>query len=189
MKKGLRIGLIVGAIVLVLVIFVVSSYNGLVSAEVAVDNAASDIEVQLTRRADLVPNLVNTVKGYAAHEEDIYTALAEARAKLAGSTSTEETIQAGMELDAALSRLLVVVENYPDLKASANFQALQDELAGTENRIAVARKDYNAAVSTYNVKLRRFPTNIFANLFGFEARTMYEAPASDLETPTVDFSK
>ncbi len=183
-----KVWIIIGIVVAVLLIFGVSSYNGLVNAEANVDNAAADIGVQLTRRADLVPNLVNTVKGYAAHEEEIYTALADARAKLAGSKSAEETIEAGMELDAALSRLLVVVENYPDLKASQNFQALQDELAGTENRIAVARRDYNNAVKTYNVKIRRFPASILAGLFGFESRTMYEAPASDSETPVVDFS-
>lgn len=188
MKKGLWITLaVIGGIIVLLISLFVGNYNGLVDAELAVDEKAATVDTMLTRRADLIPNLVATVKGYAAHEEEIYTALADARAKLAGSTTTEDKLEANDELSAAISRLLVVVENYPDLKASQQFLALQDQLEGAENRIATARKDYNEAVKSYNATIRKFPSNIFAGMFGFEARTMYEAPEGAQTTPTVNF--
>ena len=189
MKKKSTI--IFGAVLLLVVIVVVtviSSYNGLVNAEQTVEEKESTIDVMLTRRADLIPNLVNTVKAYAAHEEDIYTDLANARAKMAGNAGIDEKLEANAQLDSALSRLLVVVENYPELKASEQFIALQDQLEGAENRISTARTDYNKAVKTYTVKIRRFPSNIIAKLFGFESKEMYEAPEGSQQTPVVDFS-
>lgn len=187
MKKGVIIALSVVAVLLILVFVLVGAYNGLVDSETQVDSKQATIDTMLTRRADLIPNLVNTVKGYAAHEEEIFTAVANARAKLAGSTNTEDRLEANAELDSALSRLLVVVENYPDLKASTQFTALMDQLEGAENRISTARVDYNEAVAVYNKRLRRFPTNLVASMFGFEKRAMYEAPADDQQTPVVDF--
>lgn len=186
-KKNIVIGTIV-ALILIIVVTVISSYNGLVNAQQNVEEKESTIDVMLTRRADLIPNLVNTVKGYAAHEEQIYTDLANARAKMAGNAGIDEKLEANAQLDSALSRLLVVVENYPELKASQQFIALQDQLEGAENRISTARTDYNKAVKTYNVKIRRFPSNIMASLFGFEAKTMYEAPEGSQQTPVVDFN-
>lgn len=187
MKKKTIIILSIVAVVVIALAFAISSYNNLVSAEQEVNEKESTISVMLTRRADLIPNLVNTVKGYAAHEEGIYTDLANARAKLAGSTGTDEKLEANAQLDSALSRLLVVVENYPELKASQQFIALQDQLEGAESRISTARVDYNAAVKKYNIKIRRFPTNILANLFGFDAKALYEAPEGSTQTPNVNF--
>ena len=190
MKKSTGILLGVLGVIVVLVIGIVgwgiSSYNGLVTSEQAVETQASNIETQLQRRSDLIPNLVNTVKGYAQHEEEIYTALADARAKLSGA-NTEEMEEANGELTSALNRLMVIVENYPDLKANENFIGLQDELAGTENRIAVARQDYNKAVQEYNVKIRRFPTNIIAGMFGFEKAALFESAEGAASVPNVSF--
>lgn len=187
MKKKTWIILGIVAVVVILIASVVSSYNGLISTEQEVNEKESTIDVMLTRRAELIPNLVNTVKGYAAHEEGIYTDLANARAKMAGNAGIDEKLEANAQLDSALSRLLVVVENYPELKASQQFIALQDQLEGAENRISVARVDYNKAVKGYNVKIRRFPSNIIANIFGFEAKEMYDAPEGSTQTPVVDF--
>lgn len=186
-KKVLIIVIVILAVVGLFVGLVAGSYNGLVGAEEEVNEKFATIDTMLTRRADLIPNLVSTVKGYAAHEEEIYTALADARAKLAGSTTPEDTLEANAELESALSRLLVVVENYPDLKASEQFKGLQDQLEGAENRIATARVDYNEAVKEYNTAIRRFPKNIIAGMFGFESKPMYEAPAGDAEAPSVEF--
>ncbi|MFA5535872.1 MAG: LemA family protein [Bacillota bacterium] len=183
--KGLLITIIV--ILVLLVIPILSSYNGLVSKEEQVNNKWSQIETQLTRRADLIPNLVQTVKGYAQHEESIFTEIADARARLAGAGSTSDRIAAENELTGALSRLLAIAENYPDLKADANFRQLQDELAGTENRIAVARKDYNDVVTVFNSTVRRFPTVLIANMLGFGQKVYFEAPPGAAEVPHVDF--
>lgn len=191
MKKNTKILLgVLGGLLLVVILVVgwgVSTYNGLVDGEQAVQTQASNIETQLQRRSDLIPNLVNTVKGYAAHEEEIFTALAEARAKLSGATSLEEMDEANSELTSALNRLMVIVENYPDLKADQNFIGLQDELAGTENRIAQARRDYNDAVQAYNVKIRRFPSNIIAGMFGFEPAELFESSEGADSVPEVSF--
>ncbi len=191
MKKstGILLG-VLGAIVVLVIGIVgwgVSSYNGLVTSEQTVETQASNIETQLQRRSDLIPNLVNTVKGYAQHEEEIYTALADARAKLSGANTVEEMEQANGELTSALNRLMVIVENYPDLKANENFIGLQDELAGTENRITVARQDYNKAVQEYNVKIRRFPSNIIAGMFGFEKAALFESSEGASSVPNVSF--
>ena len=187
MKKKNIVLVAVLALIVLVIVLIVSSYNGLVDTQQTVEEKESTIDVMLTRRADLIPNLVNTVKGYAAHEEQIYTDLANARAKMAGNASVDEKLEANAQLDSALSRLLVVVENYPELKASQQFIALQDQLEGAENRISTARTDYNKAVKEYNVKIRRFPSNIMAGILGFEVKEMYEAPESSQQTPIVDF--
>ncbi len=164
-------------------------YNRLVSQEEGVDQAWSEVENQLQRRNDLIPNLVETVKGYAAHEKEVFTRVSEARAKLAGAGTREQKIDAANDLSGALSRLLLIVERYPDLKANQNFIRLQDELAGTENRIAVARRRYNQAVQLYNTTVRRFPTMIVASIFGFEKKPYFEAPEEVKELPQVRFGE
>ena len=189
MKSGSK--WIIGIIVILLIIFIwgMSGYNGLVSSEQQVDTAKSNIETQLQRRSDLIPNLVSTVKGYAGQEKQIFTDIANARAQLAGANTISEQANANATLSSALSRLLVVVENYPELKSNQNFQDLSIQLEGTENRIAIARQDYNTAVTSYNTKRRRFPTNIIGNIFGFEARDYFEASTGAEQVPVVDFNR
>ena len=186
-KKGLIIALVVIAVIAIFAGSIVSSYNSLVDERETVTNAQANIQTMLQRRADLIPNLVNTVKGYAAHEEEVYTAIADARSKLSGATTVDEMEKANSELDSAISRLLVVVENYPELKADTQFINLQDELAGTENRIAVARKDYNEAVQSYNAAIKKFPKNILAGMFGFEKADFFKADDNSQTVPNVEF--
>lgn len=187
MKKGLIIIVAIIAVVAIITGSLVSTYNGLIDKQASVENADAQIQTYLQRRADLIPNLVNTVKGYAAHEEEVYTALADARAKLNSASNAQEYTEANESFESALSRLLVVVENYPELKANSNFIALQDELTGTENRIATARKDYNDVVTDYNKAIKKFPTVIFAGMLGFEKADFFEASAESQTAPTVDF--
>ncbi len=191
MKKGTIIGLIVLAvIILILVISVswfVSTRNSLVRMEQEIEGQWAQVENQLQRRYDLIPNLVNTVKGYASHEEEVFTAIADARSKLGGSNSVSETAAASSELDSALSRLLVVVEAYPDLKADTGFLNLQDELAGTENRLAVARKNYNDSVKIFNTEIRMFPANIVAGTLGLEKQDYFEIADEVRDAPVVNF--
>ncbi|WP_308779578.1 LemA family protein [uncultured Clostridium sp.] len=189
MKNGLKILITVVVIIAIIAFPIISSYNGLVGLEQQVDKASSDIDTQLQRRSDLIPNLVNTVKGYATQEKDIFTDIANARSKLSGASNITEQANADSELSNALSRLLVVVERYPDLKSNENFKDLSIQLEGTENRIAVARQDYNTAATIYNTKLRRFPTNIVASIFGFEAKPLYKANDNASEVPSVDFTR
>lgn len=185
--------IILSVIIGILVISImwgVSTRNGLVSSYEEVQQEASNVETQLQRRSDLIPNFVSTVKGYAAHEEEVYTAIADARAKLAGAiddNDVESMSEANSELDSALSRLLMVVENYPELKANENFIALQDELAGTENRITIARQNYNDKVADYNKEMKKFPANIIANMSGFDEAEYFEASEGAKEVPTVEF--
>lgn len=179
--------IIIAAVVVVLMVIGVTQYNSLVGASETVDNQKANIDTVLQRRVDLIPNLVNTVKGYAAHEKDVITAVSDARSKLAGAGTMEEKAAADGELSGALSRLLAITENYPDLKANEQFQSLSDELAGTENRIAVARKDYNDVVKTYNQKIRRFPASIFAGVFGFDKAQYFQAAAGADKVPEVNF--
>lgn len=188
MKKFIPL-IIVLAVIIILGGAIIGMYNGLVSMDTEVQNAYANIESQLQRRGDLIPNLVNTVKGYASHEEEVLTSIADARAKLAGAGNLQELESANSELSSALSRLLVVVENYPELQANQNFQSLMDELAGTENRIAVARKDYNDTVSAYNKAIRTFPRNLLASMFGFEAAEFFEADEGASEVPQVNFGE
>lgn len=187
-KKGLLIG--IGAIVLVIALVIggiVSTNNKLVDMQENVAEKQAQIETYLQRRADLIPNLVSTVKGYASHETEVYTALADARAKLNSASTAEEYTDANESFDSALSRLLVVVENYPELKANENFIYLQDELSGSESRISTARKDYNEAVAEYNKTIKKFPTRIFASLLGFEEAEYFEANDNAQNVPVVDF--
>ncbi len=187
MKKSL---IVVGIIVLILLIFFLSvrgTYNRLVALDESVKTAWSQVENQLQRRLDLIPNYVETVKGYAKQEREVLLEVTKARARVAGASSIEGKIGANNELSSALARLLVVVERYPDLKSNQNFMRLQDELAGTENRIAVERRRYNEAVRIYNTKIRSFPTNILAGMFGFGRAELFQAPEAAREPPKVKF--
>jgi LemA protein len=187
MKKGLVVvGIIIAAIVLVGVMLM-SSYNNFVTLEENVDQSYAQIENQLQRRLDLIPNLVNTVKGYASHEKEVIASISDARARLAGAKTVEEEATANAELTGALSRLLVVVENYPNLKADQQFTQLMDELSGTENRISVARKDYNDQVAVYNKKVKQFPGAIIAGMTGFDEKEYFTADPKASEAPEVDF--
>lgn len=179
--------LIVIGIIVIISIWFGTSYNGLVAQDEQVNSQWAQVQTQLQRRSDLIPNLVNTVKGYATHEEKVIQDVADARAKLGGAQTVEDTAKANSELSSALSRLLVVVENYPNLKADQNFRALQDELAGTENRIAVARRDYNNSVQVYNQKVRTLPTSIIAGMTGFSAKPYFEADDNAKAAPKVSF--
>lgn len=187
MKKVLGPLLTVVVLLAILGMMIVPSYNKFVSQEETVDQAYAQVENQLQRRLDLIPNLVNTVKGYASHEKEVLTEIADARARLAGAQGPEEQAAADAELSSALSRLLVVVENYPDLKANQQFTQLMDELAGTENRIGVARQDYNNEVATFNRQIKRFPGKIVASIFGFEEKEYFKADPAAGKAPEVDF--
>jgi len=162
-------------------------YNTLVQKNEAVDAAWGEIQNQLQRRNDLVPNLVNTVKGFAQQEKDVLIKVTEARSHVAGAATPSETMAASNELSSALSRLMVVVERYPELKSDQNFLRLQDELAGTENRLAVARMRYNESVQSFNATAKSFPLNMMAGWFGFAARPYFEAPESARGVPEVKF--
>lgn len=187
MIKMKKTTIVIIAVIVVIILMLVGSYNGIVSKSEEVDNKFAAIDTQLQRRADLIPNLVNTVKGYTTHEKEIIDSVTEARAKLAGASTVAEKADADAELTSALNRLMVVVENYPDLKSSQNFIQLSDELAGTENRIATARRDYNEAVKEYNLKIKKFPTNLMANMFGYEAKDYFQASEGSQEVPNVSF--
>lgn len=167
-------------------------YNGLVRAKVRVDEAWSDISVQLKRRYDLIPNLVNTVKGYAAHEKSVFEDVTEARAKALSATTVNEAAQADNQFQTALKSLFAVAEAYPDLKANQSFQQLQAELVDTEDKIQAARRFYNGAARDLNTKIQTFPTNIFAGLLGFKQRDFFEVDAGEAEAVSkpveVDFS-
>ena len=165
------------------------AYNTFVSQEEAIKAQWAQVENQLQRRNDLIPNLVETVKGYAEHEESVFKDVADARSKLLAAKSPEETIQAANQQTSALGRLLAVVENYPQLKANEQFNRLMDELAGTENRIAVERMRYNEKVQAYDTSRRQFPANITAKLFSFKEYPFFEAPAEAKQAPKVNFSK
>ena len=188
--------IIIIAVIAVIAIYGVSSYNSMVSQEEAVGTAWSNVENQYQRRADLIPNLVNTVKGYAAHEKETFDAVVSARAKATQTTVsiddlTPEKMEAYQraqgEVGSALSRLLAVTENYPELKANENFQTLQAQLVGTENRISVERRNFNDVARAYNASIRRFPKNIFAGMFGFEKRPYFEAQEGAEKAPEVKF--
>lgn len=195
MKKNK--GLIITIVVIVLVaIWGISSYNGLVSMDENVSNSWANVETQYQRRSDLIPNLVNTVKGYAKHESETLEAVMAARSqatqvKIDPSNCTPQQLAAYQkaqgDVTTALGKLLAITENYPDLKANQNFLELQSQLEGTENRINVARKDFNDTAKKYNTSLRRFPRNIIASMFGFEKRNYFEAEAGAEKAPKVEF--
>lgn len=179
--------IIAGVIVALLAVVGISGYNGLVQMNENVNGKWAQVDNQLQRRADLLPNLTNTVKGFAAHELTAIQAVSDARAKLAGAQGPAAKAQANGDVNNALSRLLVIAENYPDLKADKNFRALMDELAGTENRIAVARKDYNDAVQIFNAKIQSFPTVIYSRMLGFNAKEYFKAAEGAAQVPQVKF--
>ena len=187
MRKVLGPIAIIVIILVLLGVMLVPSYNKFVTLEENVDQSYAQIENQLQRRMDLIPNLVNTVKGFASHEENVLADISDARSRLAGANGPEEQADANAALDGALGRLLVVVENYPDLKANQNFIQLQDELAGTENRIGVARKDYNDEVANFNRQVKRFPGNVVASIFGYDEKEYFKASEAAKEVPNVDF--
>jgi len=181
-------GFIIGIVVVVLIVFmVVGSYNSLVSMEEKVDAQWANVESKLQRRFDLIPNLVESVKGMMEQEKEVFGAIADARAKMAGATSTDDKVQASSELEGALGRLLVVMENYPELKSSENVTGLMDELAGTENRISTERDRFNEAVRDYNSNIRKFPKSILAGMFGFESKVYFEATDGAEIAPVVSF--
>lgn len=188
--------IVIIAVLAIIAMWGISAYNGLVSMDEGVQTKWADVETQYQRRADLIPNLVNTVKGYAAHESETLQAVVEARAKATSmnidpSNMSAEQIanfqKAQDGVSSALGRLLVTVEKYPDLKANENFKELQAQLEGTENRISVARRDYNEAARKYNTTLRSFPKNILAGMFGFEKKSYFEAQEGSEQAPTVQF--
>lgn len=196
MKKSLIPILVVVGIILVLVMIGTSRYNKLVTLEEGVTGAWSQVENVYQRRADLIPNLVNTVKGYADFEQETLTRVIEARSKATGinvnadnldEASIEQFQQAQQGLSSALSRLMVVVERYPDLKANQNFMDLQSQLEGTENRIAVERRNFNQVAQNYNTEVRRFPNNLYAGMFGFERKAYFEADQGAETAPEVQF--
>jgi len=164
------------------------SYNRFVTQEEQIKAQWAQVENQLQRRNDLIPNLVETVRGTAKQEQDVYKAIADSRAKLAGARSPEETIQAANEQSSALARLLVVVENYPELKSNTSFNRLMDSLEGTENRIAVERMRYNETVQAYNTSRRQFPANVTAKMFGFKEYPFFQAPPEAKKVPKVEFA-
>lgn len=194
-KKNLGLVITIG-IIAIAVMWCISGYNGLVSMDEGVQNKWADVETQYQRRADLIPNLVNTVKGYAAHEKETLESVVKARSeatsvKIDPSNMTAEQMaqyqNAQNGVTSALSKLLLVIEKYPDLKANQNFQKLQSQLEGTENRIAVARRDYNAVAKEYNTAVRKFPKNILAGMFGFEKKEYFEAQEGSEAAPEVKF--
>jgi LemA protein len=187
MKKGFIITIALTFLVVIAITSSFGAYNVLVSKDEGVKAAFGSVEADLQRRTDLVPNLIETVKAAAAHETDAISAVTEARARMTGASTPAELAEADAALTNALSRLMVVVENYPDLKANANFKDLMTQLEGTENRIAVSRKDYNDAARELNEAIRSFPTNIIARIFDFTAAEYFEATEGAQEVPQVQF--
>lgn len=195
MKKTI-IGIVIVIVIAIIAIYSVSSYNSMVTLDEQVGTAWSNVENQYQRRTDLIPNLVNTVKGYAAHEKETFDAVVEARAKSTQMNINIDDLTSEKladyqrlqgEIGSALGRLLAVSENYPELKANENFQTLQAQLEGTENRISVERRKFNEVARNYNTTIRRFPKNIFAGLFGFEKRPYFEAEEGSEKAPEVKF--
>lgn len=191
MSKGVKAFFIILAVLALIVLasysFLKGTYNSFVTLDEAVKAAWAQVDNQLQRRYDLIPNLVETVKGFAAQEKTVFIEVTNARAQAGGARTVPEKIEANNELTSALSRLLLVVERYPELKSNENFMKLQDELAGTENRIAVERRRYNEAVRAYNVKIRSFPANLLAGFFGFEKQAFFEVPEAAKAAPQVRF--
>ena len=194
-KKRKRSTWVIGSIVGVLLLLMIlggsacGTYNSLTTKQENVKVAFSNVDVQLQRRADLIPNLVQTVKGYAQHEEKVFSDIAEARSRLLSAQTVEQKSAANDQVSSALGRLLALQENYPNLKADQQFLRLSDELAGTENRIGVARRDYNQIVNEYNRSRQQFPTVVMANILGFERAEEFKADAASREVPKVDFQK
>ena len=184
---SLILTIVLVVIILFILVTIVHLYNNLVSLRNKVKNSYAQIDVQLKRRNDLIPNLVETVKGYAAHEKGVLEEVTNARSGLMNAKGIEEVSAADNQLTGALKTLFAVAENYPDLKANSNFQQLQTELSETEDKISYARQFYNDVVLKYNNACEKFPSNIFAKIFGFEEAEFFEAPASEREVPEVKF--
>lgn len=187
MRKGLITVGVIAVLILLVYYGTVGYYNRFVSMEEKINESWAEVDNQLQRRNDLIPNLVETVKGFAAQEQQVFGQIAEARTKYAGAGSVPEKMGAANELSAALARLLVIVENYPELKSDQTFIRLMDELSGTENRIAVARMRYNEAVQKFNAAIRRFPGNMIAGYFNLEKAAYFEAPEEVKGVPEVEF--
>lgn len=187
MKKVLIFIVVIVGILLLSVMGTIGTYNELIQMDENVDAQWAQVENQLKRRSDLIPNLVNTVKGFASQEKAVLIGVTEARSKLETAATPEQAAEANTQLSNALSRLNVVVERYPELKSNENFIRLQDELAGTENRIAVARRDYNESAQSFNSQIRKFPTNILASVFGFEQKEYFQVSEEDQQAPEVNF--
>lgn len=182
------VGIIIIAIIVILVIAVIAIYNGLVKARIKVDNAWSQIDVQLQRRFDLIPNFVETVKGYMTHESQTFEKIAELRSSWANAGSVSEKAQLDNELSDTLKTIMALSENYPQLKANQNFSELSEELRNTENKISFARQFYNDSVTIYNTKLEVFPSNIIANMFGFKSRDLFNVESDEArKNVKVDF--
>ena len=177
---------VVLGVVAILAVWVFSSYNGLVSSNEAVASQWAQVETQYQRRFDLIPNLVASVKGIMTQEQEIFTAIADARTKYSGATTPDQKAAAATQVESALGRLLVITENYPELKSSTNVQDLMTQLEGTENRISVERKRYNDMVQAYNLKTKQFPSSIAAMVFGFASHTYFEAAEGTEAPPAVD---
>ncbi len=186
MKTSNIVLLVIGAIVLITGLWVLSSYNSFITMNETVDTAWSQVETQYQRRFDLVPNLVSATKGILTQEQKVFSDIAEARSKYSGATKSNDKVDAMNQYDSALSRLLVVMENYPQLKSYENVRALTDELAGTENRVLVARDRYNNEVKTYNITIKRFPKNLLANMFGYDAKVFFNAVDEASKAPKVE---
>lgn len=194
MKRGLWIALAVVGVIVLVALFIAGSYisarNQMVAKDETVKSAWSQVDIVLQRRADLIPNLVETVKGYAKQEQTVFGDIANARAGLLNARDPQSKIEANGRLDSAFGRLLALAENYPELKSNQNFMRLQDELAGTENRIAVERRRYNQAVQDYNTYIRQFPNNIWAGMAGFQTNNAYFTASEGSRTvPTVKFNQ
>lgn len=190
MKKGLLIILaVIAGLILLVGGWFVGKYNAMVTGEQEVENKQAQVEVQLQRRYDLIPNLVNSVKGSMTQEQTVFGDIADARTRYAGATSgTSDKVEASNELESAIGRLLVIIENYPELKSNETVVGLMDELAGTENRVAVERRRYNDEVTTFNNLIKTFPNNLFAGLFGFEEKVRFEAAEGAETAPEVNLS-
>ena len=186
-RKAIIAAVVVAVVLIAGYGLTVGTYNRLVGLDETTKASWAQVENQLRRRLDLIPNLVETVKGYAAHEREVLTEVTRLRARAGQAQTVPESIAANEQLGAALARLLVIVESYPQLRANENFIRLQDELAGTENRISVERRRYNEAVREYDVAIRTFPASVIAGLFGFERAPFFEAPKTAEEPPAVKF--
>lgn len=177
---------IVGGIILLVILPLIGSYNGLVGSEETVNNSFADLDAQLQRRADLIPNLSTAVKAAIRQEQAVFGEIARARTQYGGATTPEAKVQAGNALESAFGRLLVIMENYPQLQSNRNVQDLMTQLEGTENRVAQARREYNGTATTYNVQIRRFPRSILAGMFGFDRKPLFETAPRDRGAPSVD---
>ncbi len=189
MNQRKKIGLIIGGIVALLVVFGFATYNGLITKQADVESQWAKVDSKLQRRYDLVPNLVNSVKGSMEQEKEVFGNITEARSKMTGADTVKEKAAASNEMESALSRLMVVMENYPELKSNENVKTLMTQLEGTENRISVERDRYNDAVKKYNVSIKKFPKSIIAGMTGFEEKEYFEAEEGAEKVPEVNFSK